>query len=141
MDILEESEELREFYYLYGIAAHNCSNIEYRIAYLLLGPKWAEIENLDPEKVDKVYDELYSKPLGTLLKLYQQHFEFDDKTIEQMELVLDKRNYLIHRFFGSYGKKLHSKEVLKKATEELTDLIGIFQAAAHSLDPDRWKKA
>jgi hypothetical protein len=44
MDFLEESEEINEVYKLYGIAAHNCCNIEYRIAHLLLGPKWAEIE-------------------------------------------------------------------------------------------------
>jgi len=125
-------------YKLYGIAAYNCSNIEYRIAYLLLGPKWALIEDLDPEKVTKAYDDLYSKPLGALLKLYQHHFEFDGKTIAQMELVLDKRNHLIHRFFGSYGKKMHSKKVIDQMKEELIELIGIFQAASHSLDPDNW---
>lgn len=104
MDALEETEELKEMYYLYGIAAHNCSNIEYRIAYLLLGPKWAEIKDLDPDKVTKAYEDLYSKPLGTLLRLYKQHYEFSEKTIEQMIMVLDKRNHLIHRFFGSHGK-------------------------------------
>jgi len=139
MDYLIDSEELNEIYRLYGIAAHNCSNIEYRIAYLLLGPKWALIEDSDPEKVSAVYDDLYSKPLGVLLKLYKQHFDFTEETIERMKLVLDKRNHLVHRFFGSYGKKMHDKEVLCRMKEDLLDLIGVFQRASHSLDPDRWK--
>lgn len=140
MDILEESEELTELYRLYGIAAHNCSNIEYRIAYLLLGPKWNEIEDLNPEKVTEVSENLYSKPLGALLNLYKHHYEFTDETIKQMDIVLDKRNYLVHRFFGAYGKRMHNKEVIKEMIEELVELNVIFQTASHSIDPDIYNK-
>ena len=140
MVTLEESDELFELYKLYGIAAHNCSNIEYQIAYLLLGPKWAKIDDLDPDKVTKAYKDLYSKPLGALLKIYQHHFKFNDKTIAHMELVLEKRNYLVHRFFGNYGKRLHDKDTILEATEELNELIGIFQSVSHQLDPTNWKK-
>lgn len=137
MDILEENDDLNRLYYLYGIASHNCSNIEYGIAYLLLGPKWAEIENIDPEKITKAYDELYKKPLGALLKTYKQHYKFSKKTLDQMNLVLEKRNYLIHRFFGNYGKKMHDANVVKEMIEELEGMIDIFQAASHSLDPEK----
>jgi len=140
MDILEESDELNEIYRLYGIAAHNCSNIEYRIAYLLLGPKWAKIKDLNPDKVTEVYEDLYSKPLGVLLKIYRQHFDFNEETVEQMKMILDKRNHLIHRFFGSYGKRMHEEGVLKEMTKELNELIGVFQAVSHSLDPSNWKQ-
>ncbi len=140
MDALKETEDLKEMYYLYGVAAHNCSNVEYRIAHLLLGPKWAKIEELDPSKVTKVYDDLYSKPLGALLRSYKQHYEFSEVAIEQMDLLLEKRNYLIHRFFGSYGKRMHSKETPKKMIKELTELIAVFQTASHSLDPSNWDK-
>lgn len=141
MDVLEESEELKTMYYLYGIAAHNCSNIEYRIAYLLLGPKWAEIENLDPDKVTKAYEDLYSKPLGSLLKTYRAHFKFSEKTIEQMHMVLDKRNYLVHRFFGSYGRRMHQSETILEMIEDLKEMIAVFQAVSLSLDPSNWEKA
>ncbi len=134
MDVLEESDELNEVYRLYGIAAHNCSNIEYRIAHLLLGPKWAATKELDAEKVTKIADALYSKPLGALLKEYKQHYEFSEQTIKAMDTILDKRNYLIHRFFGAYGKRMHNKEVPREMIKELTDIIGMFQAASHSLD-------
>lgn len=139
MDTLKESDELNKLYRLYGIASHNCSNIEYRIVYLLLGPKWSEIEDLDPEKVTKAYEDLYKKPLGALLKLYKQHYKFSEKTIEQMDMVLDKRNYLIHRFFGNYGKKMHDPKVINEMIEELEEMTVAFQAASHSLDPDKWK--
>jgi len=69
MPDLQESEQLSELYKLYGIAAHNCCNIEYRIVYLLLGPKWKETVRLTPERVTEVYDKLQSIPLGSLLKV------------------------------------------------------------------------
>lgn len=139
MDILQDSCELNEMYQLYGMASHHCSNIEYQIIYLLLGPEWSKIEDLDPDKITKVKDELSSKPLGALFKIYQQHFQFSSEIIEEMKMILDKRNYLIHRFFGGYGKKMHDKAVVNEMIEELKMLISTFQSASYSLDPSRWK--
>ena len=137
---LPETEQLNELYRLYGIAAHNCSNIEYRIVYLLLGPKWKQTENLNPEKVTEVYDKLQRLPLGSLLNEYKQHFSFTEKQLELMNTVLEKRNYLMHRFFGTYGKKMHDPAVQEKIISELKELVFIFQSVSQSLDPETWKK-
>ena len=137
---LPETEQLNELYRLYGIAAHNCSNIEYRIVYLLLGPKWKQTENLNPEKVTEVYDKLQRLPLGSLLNEYKQHFSFTEKQLELMNTVLEKRNYLMHRFFGTYGKKMHDPAVQEKIISELKELVFIFQTVSQSLDPETWKK-
>ena len=56
-----------------------------------------------------------------------------------MDMVLDKRNYLIHRFFGNYGKKMHDPKIINEMIEELEEMIIAFQAASHSLDPEKWK--
>jgi len=137
---LQESEHLNELYRLYGIAAHNCSNIEYRIVYLLLGPKWTRTDNLNQEKVTEAYDKLQRLPLGSLLKEYKQHFAFTYEQLELMTSVLEKRNYLTHRFFGKYGQKMHNPAVQKNMISELKDLVLIFQSVARLLNPETWKK-
>ena len=139
MPDLQETEQLNELYRLYGIAAHNCSNIEYRIVYLLLGPKWKQTTGLTPEKVTEVYDKLQSMPLGTLLKVYKQHFSFTEQQIDLMKDVLEKRNYLTHRFFGAYGKKMHDPAVQEQMVAELKALIIVFQSVSRSLAPEAWK--
>lgn len=136
--MLEDSEQLSELYRLYGLAAHNCCNIEYRIAYLLLGPKWKKIKKLTPERLSEVYDKLCSMPLGTLLEQYKQHFTFTKEQISIMEDVLEKRNYLVHRFFGDYGVKMQDLGVLEQMISELKTLTIDFQSASRSLDPNRW---
>ena len=139
MTDLQETEQLNELYRLYGIAAHNCSNIEYRIVYLLLGPKWKQTAGLTPAKVTELYDKLQSMPLGTLLEEYKQHFGFTEQQIALMKDVLEKRNYLTHRFFGAYGKKMHDTAVLEQMIAELKELIIVFQSVSRSLDPATWQ--
>jgi hypothetical protein len=133
MDILKESDDLNKVYYLYGVASHHCSNIEYRIVTLLLGQTWANTKDLDHIKVKQAYENLNKKPLGALLKLYKKHYQFTEKQIEQMKLILKKRNYLIHHFWGNYGKDMHSPKTLKGMINDLEELIGLFQSASHSL--------
>jgi hypothetical protein len=140
MPDLQESEQLNELYKLYGIAAHNCCNIEYRIVYLLLGPSWKQTEGLTPEKVTEVYDKLQRWPLGALLKEYKEHFTFTDEQLALMEDVLEKRNYLAHRFFGTYGKKMHDPFIQKQMVSELKELIFVFQSVSRSLDPETWSE-
>lgn len=35
---------------------------------------------------------------------------------------------------------MNNKEVIGEMIEELNELIDIFQAASHSLDPSNWRK-
>lgn len=140
MQTLVESEQLSELYRLYGVAAHHCCNIEYRIASLLLGPRWKEAKELNQDKVSEIYEELHTSTLGNLLKKYRQHFKFTDKQLGKMDLVLEKRNYLAHRFFGNYGIKMEDPKVLAEMILELNELIMFFQTASESLDPHHWQK-
>ncbi|MEI8173697.1 MAG: hypothetical protein WCH07_09475 [Deltaproteobacteria bacterium] len=140
MSTLEESEQLKELYRLYGIAAHNCCNMEYRIVYLLLGPKWEETEKLNPEKVPEIFEKLTKLTLGSLLKEYKQHFNLTEQQLSLAEEVLEKRNYLAHHFFGNYGKRMHDPKVLEKMTSELKSLIVLFQSVSRSLDPEQWQR-
>jgi len=56
-----------------------------------------------------------------------------------MKDVLEKRNYLTHRFFGEYGKKMHDTAVQEQMIAELKTLIIVFQSVSRSLDPETWK--
>jgi hypothetical protein len=135
MPDLRESEQLNELYRLYGIAAHNCCNIEYRIYNLLLGPKWKQEDKLTPEKVTQISEQLERLPLGALLKEYKQYVNFTDEQLSLVKDVLDKRNYLTHRFFGKYGKKMHDPSIQKEMISELQKLIVMFQSVSRSFDP------
>ncbi len=75
-----------------------------------------------------------------LLKTYRQHFTFTDQQLLEMDLVLKKRNYLAHTFFGNYGIRMEDPKVLAQMILELNELIMFFQTASESLNPHHWQK-
>ena len=133
-DHLKESERLNELYRLYGVAAHHCANIEYRMALLLLDPEWAKVEDFTTEEIQAVYERLFSDTLGALLGKLKQHFEVSEAGEKLWKDVKDKRNYLVHKFYGQYGKNMKHGETIEKMVEELKELISFFEAASLELE-------
>lgn len=131
---LKDSPELNEVYRLYGIAAHHCANIEYRLLMFLFDPMWASTPDLTQEKIEKIQQEIYRMPLGQLITQIKRHYALDDKQENYLKEVLGKRNYLMHRFFGNHGTKMHLPKTLLEMKEELTELIVLLQSASLWLD-------
>jgi len=139
MSPLEESEKLNELYRLYGIAMHHCCNIQYRIVPFLLVPEWSKVDDLNPEKVEEVYEKLNQLTLGNLLQKYKNHYSLTEQQIFLADSVLKKRNYLAHHFFGTYGKRMYNPEELDNMISELQGLITNFQSVSRSLDTEQKK--
>ena len=125
---MKNNDKLQKMYRLYGMAAHHGCNIECRIVELLLGPEWNERNLSSPEEVENVYADLYSLTLEQLLKKYKDHVEFTDEQLAVIDEVQTKRNYLDHRFFGMYDKRINDPDVVEEMIAELEDLIAYFES-------------
>ncbi len=155
---LEKSEDLDNVYKLFGICAHHCSNIEYRIAFLLQPTKWKkhrahldcknqEMQKCDikewpaamkrfEEALDNVgedMDALYNVPLGNLIKQINDNYALSDDQKEYLRDILEKRNYVIHKMWGKYGRRLKDAQVIKD--------IKIITGVMENLDMDLLRKA
>lgn len=131
--ILTDSDKLQEMYELYGMAAHYCCNIEYRFAELLLHPEWQRQAVSNPEEIEAVYADLSRMTLRQLMKKYREHYNFTDEQEAVIDEVQTKRNYLTHRFFGMYGKRMDNPDVVEEMIAELKDLMAYFQEVSYSL--------
>jgi hypothetical protein len=131
---LKDSEELNEVYRLFGIAAHHCSNIEGRILMFLFDPMWFKEKELTEEKIDEVTEKLYSMTLGQLLHKIKQNYNLDKEQEEYWRSILERRNYLMHHFFSSYGIKMHLESTLIQMQKELKNTIYQLQEASLWLD-------
>lgn len=133
---LQDNDSLREMYRLYGIAAHHCCNVEYRVAAWLLGPDWVKKNVSTAEEVENVYADLSRMTMGQLLKKYREHYNFTDEQEAVIDEVQTKRNYLTHRFFGMYGKQMHDPDVVGEMIAELKDLITYFRQLSLPLETE-----
>lgn len=160
---LKTSEDLEKLYKLFGICAHHCSNIEYSIALLLHPAKWKKYRvNLEYQKQNmqklgsieeysaamKKFDEilntaqqeidkLYEVSLGKLIKQVTDNYPFTEEQKKYLKDILNKRNYVIHKMWGVYGRRLEYPLVVKEMLKELQGFEIYFNSASDWL----WKQA
>ena len=161
---LEKSEDLDNVYKLFGVCAHYCSNIEYSVAFLLhpvkwkkhsthLGRKKQEMQNKlgdikewaaamkkfdeDLNNVEQDINNLYNVNLGRLIKQIKDNYPLSEEQIKYLKEVLYKRNYVIHKIWGAYGRRLKDPLVIKEMLKELQDCEEYFRSASDWL----WEQA
>lgn len=141
---LEKSDDLDNVYKLFGVCAHYCSNIENSVALLLHPVKWKkhsahlerkkqEIQNKlgdikeytvamrkfdeDLNNVEQDINNLYNVNLGNLIKQIKDNYPLSEKQVKYLKEILDKRNYVIHKMWGAYGRRLKDPLVIKEMLE------------------------
>ncbi len=155
---LEKSGNLDNTYKLFGVCAHHCSNIEYHIAFLLHPVKWkkhrnqleskkqntqkgnikervAAMKEFDKalEKVEQDIDSLYKLPLGALIEQLSINYPLTEKQGVYLKKILEKRNYVIHRMWGNYGRRLKDALVVGEMYNELQNYEQYFRSASNWL--------
>jgi hypothetical protein len=152
---LEKSEDLDNVYKLFGVCAHHCSNIEYHIAFLLHPVKWkkhwahlqykkqetqkgginervAAMRKFDEAlaNVEQDIDDIYSVPLGNLIRQVNDNYPLSDEQNKYLREILEKRNYVIHKMWGDYGRRLKDPLVVKEMLSELQTYEPYFRSAS-----------
>ncbi len=153
---LEKSEDLDNVYKLFGVCAHHCSNIEYRIAFLLHPAKWTkhwahlkrknqETKNIRDIKewtaamkrfdealdnVEQDIDNLSNVTLGNLIKQVNDNYPLLGEQRKYLREILEKRNYVIHKMWGDYGRRLKDPLAIKEMLKELQAYEPYFRSAS-----------
>ena len=60
---------------------------------------------------------------------FDTDIQLDDKIIEIVENALEKRNYLIHKFFRSHNLAIHSEDGRKIMRDELSEIYNALSLA------------
>lgn len=161
---LEKSDDLDNVYKLFGVCAHHCSNIEYSLALLLHPAKWkkhsvhleckkqetwnklgdikewvAAMKKFDEAliNVEQDIDKLYKVSLGKLIKQIKANYPLSEEQAKYLREILKKRNYVIHKMWGAYGRRLKDPLVIKEMLGELQGCETYFSSASDWL----WEQA
>jgi len=109
--------------------------------FLLQGPelrKNHKLIELTPEIMDKIWMELDLSTLGTLLKKLKKHYNLRKNNEIYLKKVLETRNYLTHKFFGTYGKRMYLPDTWPVMKKELQGLLSFLEDASYIFM--RWSK-
>jgi len=155
---LEKSEDLDNVYKLFGECAHHCSNIECSLALLLHPARWkkhsTDLENTEEEMQNKLkdikqwavankkfdealdnveqdIDSLYKFPsCSKLVKWIKEEYSLLDEQAKYLNEICNKRNYVIHRIWWAYGRRLKNPAVIKEMLIELQGYEKYFSSAS-----------
>jgi len=103
----------------------------------------------DPEKINNeqrrmfksVIDDVDKRTFGNLLNLIRKRVSISEEIEETVSQALEKRNYLIHRFFKKHNFAIHSEEGRHAMNIELDDIYrtinlahAVLSAMTHTLN-------
>ena len=124
-----KKELLKDLYFLYGIAVHYVCNVEYGLYLTLLGPEWSSDKKLTAKKVEEISKKLEMSTLGVLVDKIQKHYKLTEGQKKYLIEIKDKRNYLIHHFWGDYGLAVNRKQKTENLINKLKEFALFFGQA------------
>ena len=127
-------DDLKELYFGFGLAAEMAQVMEVEAGNFALTfiTAWYDPSTITDEQREifrALIDDVNKRTFGNLVRQIQSATQLDDKIIEIIENALEKRNYLIHKFFRSHNFAIHSEEGRKKMRDELKEIYNALSLA------------
>lgn len=111
-----------DLYCLVGEIFENAQYIEWNIALIV-----CKSQN---SNADKLFEKMQDMTMGQIINCARNTEFFEDSDLDELEYILDKRNYLAHQFFKKNDIVKHNKNVafIKNKLGELKNILERFQA-------------
>lgn len=135
---MNKSKKLNELYTHFGIASEKAQVLELEagnvvISFITLFVDTKSITNEEKKEYKRLIDDVDSKTLGNLLRKIKSIVHFDSTSENIINEALNKRNYLIHRFFKTHNFAIYSENGQNKMINELKEISKHFDTAHNHL--------
>ena len=127
-------DDLKELYFEFGLAAEMAQVMELEAGNFAMTfiTAWYDTSTITDEQREffrALIDDVNKRTFGNLVKHIRSAAQLDDKIVEIVENALEKRNYLIHKFFQSHNFAIHSEDGRKKMRSELHEIYKALSLA------------
>ncbi len=131
---MDYPEDLKELYFEFGRTTEMAQVMEVEAGNLALAfvTIWIDPAQITEEQrkfLHSLIDDVNKRTFGNLVKQIRSIGQMDDSIVEIVEQALEKRNYLIHRFFRSHNFAIHSEEGRKTMRAEISEIYRILNLA------------
>jgi hypothetical protein len=127
-------EDLKNLYMEFGQAAEiaqvmevEAGNLSLSFATLAFDP--ATITDDERQIVQALINDVNKRTFGNLLKQIRKIGDISEEIEKSVNDALEKRNYLIHKFFRTHNLAIHSEEGRKQMRSELREISEVMSRA------------
>ena len=136
-------EDPKELYAFFGLASYEAQLLEMSLINLAVALKFAEGGRLYRDVGLAAYATYEGKTFGQLLRSVSTAKGHLDELVPLLTAAVEKRNYLMHRFFREHAADLMAEAGRRKMILELRDMTALFHQADIRVDPiwrDEWSR-
>ncbi len=121
----DENNKHKLIYAYVGLAIYWSQCIEESFAIMLWTSRIFKQKVRSNDEVNKIIDEIENskKTMGGLLKEVKESYTLTESIINSLEIILNQRNYLAHKFFKLEIEKFCSETGKKEMLKYLCDFI------------------
>jgi uncharacterized protein YPO0396 len=138
-----ENSEAKEVFSFFGLCMYNLQIFEQGFVNLAVGLQIKGLTELTEKDFDNLFNKMSMKTLGQLISEVRNYVNIPTKLEKDMNNVLEKRNYIVHRFFVKHDIDFMSNngrvemiEELRKISENAQVVDEKVELITHSL----WEK-
>lgn len=138
-----ENSEAKEVFAFFGLCMYNLQIFEQGCVNLAVGLQIKGLTELTEKDFDNLFNKMSMKTLGQLISDVRNYVNIPTKLEKDMNNVLEKRNYIVHRFFVKHDIDFMSSngrvemiEELRKISENAQVIDEKVELITHSL----WEK-
>lgn len=115
-------------YKLYGLCGEILEIVQYIEWNIVLLVCNSQVNN-KKINADTLFAEMQAMTLGQVVGCARQTGVFDEDDLDELEYILDKRNYLAHQFFkrNDIVKHSNNESFLRNKIGELSNILSRFQ--------------
>jgi hypothetical protein len=127
-------DDLRELYFEFGRTAEMAQIMEVEagnlaLAFMSLAFDPSKITDEERRCFKAIIDDVNRRTFGSLLKEIRKMGSVSESIEKTINEALEKRNYLVHKFFRSHNLQINSEEGRKEMRAELKEIYEALSLA------------
>lgn len=127
-------DDPKGIYSFFGLTFYMANVLEHGVMNLAVALLSKDVPGITVEDVDRLYESFDKKTFGQVIRAAKAKFDFSESFAAELELALDHRNYLAHRFFIVHDIDILTKSGRHKMIDELIEIVEHLKKVDQEMD-------
>lgn len=124
----------KELFANYGFASLKAQSIEKQLSAIIVAIEHIDNTKIAPLEFRALLDQEDKRTMGNLIRILQGKVSLPSDLENELNDILEKRNYLIHTFFISKGLDMGNEELIPSMNTEIIEIGKSFEKTITSSD-------
>lgn len=116
-------EDPKEIYAFFGLTFYKANVLEHGVLNLAVALQGKKVQGITVGDVNDLYESFDKKTFGHVISIAKKHFNFSDAFADELNIALNQRNYLAHRFFIDHDIDMLTDSGRRNMIDELVDIL------------------